>query len=148
MKKKIAVGLILVILALAVLAAMVRHSSRGMKDGYYTAEMAEFDEHGWKEYLCIQIKKGKIVSAEFNARNASGFIKAWDNSYMENMLGITGTYPNKYTREYVQRLLDQQMETDIDAISGASNSGNNFKKLAAVVVEQAKKGNSNTKIVE
>lgn len=148
MKKKIAIGLVLVILVLTALALMLRQNPRGMKDGYYTAEMAEFDEYGWKEYLCIQIKKGKIVSAEFNARNASGFIKAWDNSYMKNMLTVTGTYPNKYTREYVQKLLDQQMDTDIDAISGASNSGNNFKKLAAVAVEQAKKGNSNTKIVE
>lgn len=147
MKKKITIGLILVILVLAALVVIVRQSQRGMKDGYYTAEMAEFDEHGWKEYLCIQIKKGKIVSAEFNAKNASGFIKAWDNSYMQNMQTVTGTYPNKYTREYVQKLLDQQTDTGIDGISGASNSGNNFKKLATVVVEQAKKGNSNTIVV-
>lgn len=144
MKKKIALGLALVILVIAALALLLRHSQRGMKDGYYTAEMAEFDEHGWKEYLCIQIKKGRIVSAEFNARNASGFIKAWDNSYMENMLRVTGTYPNKYTREYVQKLLEQQMDTEIDGISGASSSGNHFKLLAAAVVEQAKKGESDT----
>ena len=147
MKKKIAIGLILVILVLGALVVIVRQNQGEMKDGYYTAEMAEFDEYGWKEYLRIQIKKGKIVSAEFNARNASGFIKAWDNSYMENMQVVAGTYPNKYTREYVQKLLDQQTDTGIDAISGASNSGNNFKKLAAIVVEQAKKGNSNTKVV-
>ena len=145
MKKKIAVGLILVILVFVIW--IVQRSPKGMKDGYYTAEMAEFDDFGWKEYLCIQVKKGKIVSAEFNARNASGYIKAWDNSYMENMLSVSGTYPNKYTREYVQKLLDQQTDNEIDAISGASNSGNNFKKLAAVVVEQAKKGDSDTKII-
>ena len=148
MKKKIIIGSILVILVLAVLVVIVRQTSHGgMKDGYYTAEMAEFDEYGWKEYLCIQVKKGKIVSAEFNARNSSGFIKAWDNSYMKNMLAVTSTYPNKYTREYVQKLLDQQTDTEIDAISGASNSGNNFQKLATAVVEQAKQGNSNTKII-
>jgi len=37
--------------------------------------MAEFS-HGWEEYLIIQIKNNKIVSAEYNARNESGFIKA------------------------------------------------------------------------
>lgn len=147
MKKKIAIGSILVILVLVMLVVIVRQTQGGMKDGFYTAEMAEFDEHGWKEYLCIQVKKGKIVSAEFNARNSSGFIKAWDNSYMKNMLSVTGNYPNKYTREYVQKLLDQQTDTEIDAISGATNSGSHFQKLAAVVVMQAKKGNSNTKIV-
>lgn len=146
MKKKIAIGLILVILVFVIW--IVQCNPKGMKDGYYTAEMAEFDDFGWKEYLCIQVKKGKIVSAEFNARNASGFIKAWDNSYMENMIAGSTTYPNKYTREYVQQLMDKQTDTEIDGISGATNSGNNFKKLAAVAVEQAKKGDSNTKVIE
>ena len=66
----------------------------GLKDGFYTAEMSEFS-HGWQEYLIIQVKGGKIVSAEFNAKNESGFIKAWDNSYMKNMASVQGTYPNK-----------------------------------------------------
>lgn len=66
MKKKIAIGSILVILVLVVLVVIVRQTQGGMKDGFYTAEMAEFDEYGWKEYLCIQVKKGnsntKVVS--------------------------------------------------------------------------------------
>ena len=79
-----------------------------MKDGYYTAETAEFS-HGWKEYVCIQVKDDTIVSAEFNAKNESGFIKAWDNEYMRNMSSKSesGIYPNKYTREYVQQLIDE-----------------------------------------
>lgn len=145
MKKKL---IILSLLVILVLAAWIRvQSSKGMKDGYYTAEMAEF-HHGWKEYLCIQVKKGKVVSAEYNARNASGFIKAWDNSYMKNMLQEKGTYPNKYTREYVQQLMEGQDGGKVDAISGASSSGENFTKLVQVVLQQAEKGDSNTRIVK
>jgi len=122
-------------------------SSGDLKDGYFTAEMAEFS-HGWKEYLVIQVSHGHIVSAEFNAKNESGFIKAWDNSYMKNMISLQGTYPNKYSREYVQQLLEQQTDIQVDAVTGASTSGDNFVKLVDAVLKQAAKGDSKTAIVE
>lgn len=145
-KKKITAGvLVIVVLALAV---MVYFKNSGtIKDGYYTAEMDSFS-HGWKEYLRIQVKNGTIMSAEFNAKNESGFIKAWDNSYMKNMNSVQGTYPNKYTREYVQQLVDGQTDVKVDVVTGASNSGDNFKKLVEAVLEQAKKGDSKTKVVK
>lgn len=118
-----------------------------MKDGYYTAEMSGFS-HGWREYVCIQVKDDTIVSAEFNAKDESGFIKAWDNEYMRNMGTVHKTYPNKYTREYVQQLMEGQNDTKVDTITGATNSGDNFKKLVAAVIEQAQKGDSTTVFVE
>ncbi len=118
-----------------------------MKDGYYTAEMAEFS-HGWREYVCIQVKDDTIVSAEFNAKDASGFIKAWDNEYMRNMGMVSGNYPNQYTREYVRQLMEGQKDTQVDSMAGATNSGDNFKKLVPAVIEQAKKGDSTTVLVE
>ena len=63
----------------------------GLQDGYYTAQAAEFS-HGWKEFITIMVKGGSIVSVEYNAENASGFIKSWDNAYMQNMLHSNGTY--------------------------------------------------------
>ena len=122
--------------------------SNQMKDGYYTAEMSDFS-HGWKEYVCIYVKNDEIISAEFNAKDANGFIKAWDNEYMRNMMtkSETGMYPNRYTREYVQQLMDGQKDTQVDVISGASESGGNFKKLTVAVVAQAQKGDSSAAIV-
>ena len=114
-------------------------SEKGMKNGYYTAEMKEYD-YGWKEYVCIFVKNDTIVSIEFNAKNASGFIKAWDNAYMENMKPVSGTYPNEYTRLYGSRLLD--------VVSGATSSGGNFYKLVNAAVEQAREGNSEVAVVE
>lgn len=118
-----------------------------MEDGFYTAEMSEYS-HGWKEYLCIFVKNDKIVYAEFNARNESGYIKAWDNGYMGNMLAGTGTYPNAYTRAYVAQLVETQDPDEIDAVTGASHSGGNFDKLSRAVMEQAKKGDSSIVVVE
>lgn len=122
-------------------------STKGLKDGFYTAEMSGFS-HGWQEYLIIQVKGGKIVSAEYNAKNESGFIKAWDNAYMKNMMSKQGTYPNKYTREYVQQLVDEQKNTTVDVVTGATNSGQEFVKLVEAVLKQAAAGDSATVIVE
>lgn len=122
-------------------------SASKMKDGFYTAEMAEYS-HGWKEYLCIMVKNDTIIYAEYNAKNDSGYIKSWDNDYMETMLTQNGTYPNEYTRNYVSQLLETQDPEAVDAISGASQSAVQFKKLAAAVISQAVKGDSSTFIVE
>lgn len=121
-------------------------SGNKMENGYYTAEMSDFS-HGWKEYVCIYVKNDKIVSAEFNAKDPSGFIKAWDNEYMRNMQSVTGNYPNKYTRGYVQQLIDGQKDTEVDTLSGATHSGGNFAKLIDAAIGQAQKGDFSAAIV-
>ncbi len=113
----------------------------GMQDGSYTAEMSE-PSYGWNEYVTITVKDGEIVSTKYDAENASGFVKSWDNAYMNNMKPVSGTYPNEYTRYYKAQLTGQSDLPEIDALSGATESGDNFKKLAQAVVEQAMKGDS------
>lgn len=120
---------------------------QNLQDGYYTAQASEYS-HGWKEYITIMVKGGKIVSVEYNAENPSGFIKSWDNSYMQIMLEAQGTYPNEYTRYYASQLLGQQENVKIDGLSGATSSYNSFQKLAAAAVEQAKTGNSSIAVVD
>ena len=119
----------------------------GLQDGYYTAQAAEYS-HGWREYITIMVKDGSIVSVEYNAENASGFIKSWDNAYMQNMYHVNGTYPNEYTRYYANQLLEGQGEGEISAISGATSSHGTFQLLAAAVLEQARKGDSSIDIVD
>lgn len=118
-----------------------------LQDGYYTAQAEEFN-YGWKEYITILVKGGNIVSVEYNAENASGFIKSWDNAYMQTMLHSNGTYPNEYTRDYASQLLEGQGNSSIDAISGASSSHTSFVKLAEAVLEQARKGDSSIVVVD
>ncbi len=118
-----------------------------LQDGYYTAQAAEFN-FGWKEYITILVKGGNIISVEYNAENASGFIKSWDNAYMQTMLHTNGTYPNEYTRYYASQLLEGQGEGGIDAISGASSSHKTFQMLEQAVLEQARKGDSSIVIVD
>ncbi len=143
--KRILLFFLALLLAAALLTAC--GGGTGLKDGYYTAQAAEFN-HGWKEYITIMVKGGSIVSVEYNAENASGFIKSWDNAYMQNMLHSNGTYPNEYTRFYAGQLLEGQGQGSIDAISGATSSYNSFQKLASAVLEQARKGDSSIVLVD
>ena len=85
---------------------------------------------------------------EYNAENASGFIKSWDNAYMQNMLHTNGTYPNEYTRYYANQLLEGQGEDGIDVIAGATSSHGTFQLLAQAVLEQARTGDSSIVFVD
>lgn len=122
-------------------------TSGAMNDGYYTAEMKDYS-HGWKEYVCILVKNDRILSIEFNAKDPSGFIKAWDNAYMENMKTVNGTYPNEYTRLYGSRLIESQDIEEVDIVTGATSSGGNFYKLVEAAMEQAREGDAEVAVVE
>ena len=142
-------ALLAAVLALtAILVTGCANGSNGsMKDGYYTAEMSEFSR-GWKEYVTICVNGGSIASVEYNALNASGFIKAWDMAYMRDMGGVSGMYPNRYTREYARQLMENQSADGIDTVSGATSSGNYFRLLADAVIRQAMVGDDDVVIVE
>lgn len=144
MKRRFSGMLILLLLVMSLTAC--GKETTDLQDGYYTAQAADFN-FGWKEYITIMVKGGNIVSVEYNAENPSGFIKSWDNAYMQTMLHSNGTYPNEYTRYYSSQLLEGQGEAPIDAISGASSSWGSFQKLSAAVLEQARQGDSSIVVV-
>ncbi len=133
------------IAASCVLAALLlcgcSKNEQGLQDGYYTARAANYN-FGWKEYVTILVKDGEIVSTEYNAENASGFIKSWDNAYMKNMLPVSGTYPNEYTRNYAAQLTGTDGNVKIDGLSGATSSQVLFQQLVDAVIVQAKNGDS------
>ena len=143
--KRIFVILVSLLLTASLLTACGNQT--GLQDGYYTAQVSEFS-HGWKEYITILVKGGSIVSVEYNAENASGFIKSWDNAYMQTMRQSSGTYPNEYTRYYTNQLLEGQGESGIDALTGATSSHGTFQVLAQAVLEQARKGDSSIVLVD
>ena len=117
------------------------------KDGYYTAVMSDYS-FGWKEYVTICVMKHEMVSVEYNARNKAGFIKSWDSAYMRNMNSVMGIYPNRYTRDYAAQLLGTKDTEEIDLLTGATNSGNNFRRLSAALLESARTGNTEIQVVE
>ena len=118
-----------------------------LHDGYYSAEMAEFDNYGWKEYITIRVSGGRIVFMEYDAFNLSGFLKSWDINYMRVMNATDGIYPNAYTRQYARMFLDSQGTEGVDVISGATHSYHTFIKLSEAALANARQRNSRTALV-
>lgn len=148
MKRFSKAGVLLLLLCLVPFSTASCGSEQALQDGYYTAQAAEYVQ-GWKEFLTIMVKGGKVVSVEYNAENPSGFIKSWDNAYMQTMLRIQGTYPNEYTRVYGTQLLNNAGEpVQIDGVTGATSSYGSFQKLAEAVLQQARLGDSSIVTVE
>lgn len=145
--KHIKIAGIAVVLILALSGCQAKEPENVLQDGCYTAQMSDYS-FGWKEYVTIIVKNEEIVSTEYNAENPSGFIKSWDNAYMNNMKPVSGTYPNEYTRYYAAQLTGQKAAPKIDIISGATSSGNNFQRLAEAVVKQGMKGDSTIAVVQ
>jgi major membrane immunogen (membrane-anchored lipoprotein) len=134
-------------LAVIFLCVSCGGNSSGLQDGYYTAESAEFDSYGWKEYVTVCVSSGRITLIEFNAFNESGFIKSWDMSYMRTMNASDGTYPNAYTRYYAGQVLANQGIGGVDLLTGATTSYHSFVKLAGAALENARQGISDTRLI-
>ena len=118
-----------------------------MTDGYYTAKMADFDDHGWREVVTIYVNDSVIVSVDYEAMNESGFIKSWDMDYMRDMNAADGTYPNKYVRMYSEALINYQNPAKVQAITGATHSFHTFEALATAAIEHARAGNTDVAYV-
>ena len=56
--------------------------------------------------------------------------------------------PTSIPGEYVGQLIEGQKDIQVDTITGATHSGDNFRKLVPAAIEQAKKGDSTTVQVE
>jgi major membrane immunogen (membrane-anchored lipoprotein) len=135
------------VIAITLLLSACSQETSAMRDGYYSAEAASFDTEGWKPFITIYVSNNRIVTIEYNAKNASGFIKSWDVDYMRGMMAAAGTYPNKYTRAYAAILLDKQNPAWVNPIPGAEPFHTEFQRLSEAAIAQAKAGNKNVAIV-
>jgi major membrane immunogen (membrane-anchored lipoprotein) len=144
MKKKVW-GMLLVSLFSVVMSCA--NSSSRLKDGYYTAECAEYDEYGWKTFMTISVNNGIISQVEFNAKDIGGFIKSWDMNYMRIMNTKNGTYPNEYSRFYASQFIEDQNVDSIDVLTGATVSWNIFVLLARAALENAENGVTSVAVV-
>lgn len=138
--KKSVLCVTIVVLILITVLCGCENREESMKDGFYTAEAAFFDNYGWKEYVAINVSNNQILTVDYNAKNASGFIKSWDMEYMRTMNAVDKTYPNEYTRTYADELLNRQDPEKVDVVTGATHSHTSFQKLAEAAMQQARTG--------
>ncbi|MDL2210127.1 hypothetical protein LJC26_04920 [Desulfovibrio sp. OttesenSCG-928-O18] len=118
-----------------------------LRNGYYSAVADSFNKGGWKEFVTIYVYNNKIVTAEYNARNASGLVLTWDSLSMREMKTRTRVHPNRIIRAYTQDLLTWQDPQRVRQVPGDIYFYEPFKRLATVAVEQARLGNKAVAVV-
>ena len=119
-----------------------------MREGYYTAEAASFDAEGWKDFITIYVSQDRIVTVEYNARNASGLLKSWDVGYTRRIKAAAGAYPNRYFREYAADLLLRQDPVAVKALPGAEGALALFRLLAGAAIAHARTGDKSIALIE
>ena len=127
MKRFIAV--LLVVLATA---CLMTGCSSGMKDGTYKAQ--------FNDYVSITDKDRKITDVDYDSMNADCTTKSEDHAYRESMEPVSKTYPAKFYKELEDQLSEKQDPKKVDAVTGATNSSNDFKILAVEAIKAAKAG--------
>lgn len=151
MKKKSLLSLI----AVATLAVTLfagcgkKEETAKIKDGTYKSEASDFDDKGWKPFVEVEYKDGKISSAKFDYTNKEdGHLKSTDQNYIKAMAAKSGTSPDKYTVELADALVEKQDVEKVDSVTGATHSADNFKALAKAAVENATAGKTDLAKVE
>lgn len=109
----------------------------GFKDGVYKATQDKADQYGWKGFVEVTIKDGKIATVIFDYDN-NGALKSKDEAYKAQMEPVSKTYPEKAFAELQAALVEKQDVAAVNAVAGATMSSNDFKALAVLALEQAK----------
>lgn len=118
-------------------------------DGVYKVEGDAFDDHGWKPFLELTIKDDKITNVVFDYKDQSGNLKTANAEYKTNMEKATGTYPEKYTKDLIQQLLDKQVISQVDSITGATDSSKDFTTLVEYALDDmAEVGDTNPAVIK
>ena len=142
MRKSVSI-LIAPLLAAALSGALFGCAAEGpeLHNGYYSAVAEEYNADGWKEFITLYVYNNRVITVEYNARNASGFILSWDGLSMRRLVRQTNLHPNRVVRAYSQELLNRQDPGKIRPVPGDAYFYKPFKALAAAALEHAKAGN-------
>ena len=108
-----------------------------LQDGTYTLTEKDFDDHGWKAEMSIVVEDGKIKESTFDYVNADGVKKSEDEAYQEKMAEKTGVGPADFVPQLNAALVEVQNPLDVDVVTGATSSSQQFLNYAQQLVQAA-----------
>ena len=118
------------------------------QDGVYHAEFQDYDSHGWKEYVDVQVEGNQVTVLTFDGINAEGDKKSEDESYRTSMEPVKGTYPAKFYTDIINQYLETGKLDDVTTVAGATLSTDNFRTLMLALEESMKSGDTTPVIVD
>ena len=138
--KRTSIALILV-LALALLSGCVR--SAALKDGSYVGQSAK-DDRGAHAEVSIRIQDGKITECQFVTWQQDGTLKDENYGKVNGEITNPDTYEKaqvavRAMEQYAQQLVQVQKPKDVDAVSGATATHQQFVQAAEAALKEASK---------
>jgi major membrane immunogen (membrane-anchored lipoprotein) len=113
-----------------------------LKDGVYKLAEKNFDSHGWKQYINMTVKGGKITKVDYNFLDKNGKKKSENAGYEKAMKAKSGVGPKEYIPALEKSLVKSQNAAGVSAVSGATESTEAFKAYAAQLINAAQKGDT------
>lgn len=128
------------LLSFIVVCTLIMLSACGakLKDGTYEGRSTD-DSRGAYGVVTLEIKDGKITSAEFLQYNADGTVK--DENYGKEAGEENYKIAQKaldHSSEYPKKLVETQDVGKVDAITGATSSWKQFQEAAKDALAKAK----------
>ncbi|WP_273478605.1 FMN-binding protein [Ignavigranum ruoffiae] len=107
-----------------------------LQDGEFTAK-GEVDEHGWSPMMTMVVKDGKITEVTYDYENAEGKLKSEDEEYNKNMKDKTGVSAAEAMEELSAALVEKQKVEEVDVVSGATSTSEEFMNLAKQLIKES-----------
>ena len=141
MKKNILILSLILTLSLLVGCATKPKGAVVYKNGNYEVSFNKQDKNGWLGQVKVKIVNEKIISVDFNYKNAvTGELITNDDAHAKLMYAATKTTPAKASKQLTDGLIKTQDITKVDTITGATTTTSDFKTLSTVALDNAKKG--------
>lgn len=117
------------------------------QDGTYRAEFTEYTD-GYKDYVEVTIKDGKIDRVEHDGLNENGELKSLDEDLKTRYLSEYQTYPAEFMPIYASSLMDNQTIDMVESYNGTDDEFDSFKRLVEQALMSAKSGKTETATIE
>ena len=104
-------------------------------DGTFKAD-GEPDERGWKGTIEVTVVDGEITDVTYDEENKEGKLKSKDEEYGKAMSDQSGVKPAEVYPKLENSLKDTQDPDKVEKVSGATESSNQFIKLAKEALEK------------
>ncbi|MDR7870862.1 MAG: FMN-binding protein [Tissierellaceae bacterium] len=126
MKRLVLFGLVLTLVLTMAVGCTTDEAK--YKDGTFKAD-GEMDERGWTPVVEVVVENGEIVSVDYDEYNEAGELKSEDDEYAESMKSVSGVSPAEAYKQLEDALVKRQDVDQVDAVSGATTSSEQFKEL-------------------
>ena len=140
--------LTLFLLSALMLFSLVGCGGSKIADGTYSAELSDTAteaNHGWKDFLTVTYKDGKMVEVQFDSKDADGNLKSeWTTPENYPM----DPQPSEWIPQLEENIKATSNPDKVAAVAGATMGSNNAKELYRAVVEKAKAGDTTTAVID